>query len=76
MTCGEHQLNIEEDFQIDLPVTEVVVHPNYKTAPEGFDIAVYKVRLSIANNDIKLASLNSYVVIDGYNTQTTAKVLQ
>ncbi len=35
---------MEEDFQLDLPVTEVIVHPNYKTAPEGFDIAVYKVK--------------------------------
>jgi len=44
VTCGEHQLNVEENFQIDLPVTEVIVHPDYKTAPEGFDIAVYKVK--------------------------------
>ena len=43
VTCGEHQLNVEESFQIDLPVTEVKVHPNYKSAPDGFDIAVYKV---------------------------------
>jgi hypothetical protein len=43
VTCGEHQLNAEEDFQVDLPVYEVVVHPNYKNAPEGYDIAVYKV---------------------------------
>ena len=43
VTCGEHQLNVEESFQVDLPVTEVKVHPNYKSAPDGFDIAVYKV---------------------------------
>jgi len=45
VTCGEHQLNVEESFQVDFPVTEVVVHPNYKSAPDGYDIAIYKVRL-------------------------------
>ena len=43
MTCGEHKLNTNEPFQVDLTVTEIVVHPKFKSAETGFDIAVYKV---------------------------------
>ena len=47
MTCGEHQLNVEESSEVNLPVTQVIVHPKYKSAPIGYDIAVYKVGLFV-----------------------------
>ena len=44
VVCGEHELNIKEKHQIELRVTQVINHPKYITASQGYDIAVYKVR--------------------------------
>ena len=43
VTCGEYTLDTTEPNQIDFDVTEVIVHPNYKGADKGFDIAIFKV---------------------------------
>ena len=52
VTCGEHKLNTNEPFQVDLTVTEIVVHPKFKSAETGFDIAVYKVNSNESIADI------------------------
>ena len=43
VVCGEHELNTKEKHQIELRVTQVINHPKYITASQGYDIAVYKV---------------------------------
>ena len=48
VTCGEHKLNLDESFQVDLTVTEIVVHPKFKSAETGFDIAVFKVNSNVS----------------------------
>ena len=45
VVCGEHELNTKEKHQIELRVTQVINHPKYVTASQGYDIAVYKVRI-------------------------------
>ena len=45
VVCGEHELNTNEKHQIELRVTQVINHPKYVTASQGYDIAVYKVRV-------------------------------
>ena len=43
ITCGEHLLNTYEIGQITFDVTEVIIHPDYRGADKGYDIAVFKV---------------------------------
>ena len=43
--CGEHELNSKESHQVELKVTSVITHPKWVTASQGYDIAVYKVRI-------------------------------
>ena len=43
VVCGEHELNNKRQYEVELKVTNVIVHPKYKTASQGYDIAVYKV---------------------------------
>ena len=50
--CGEHELNSKESHQVELQVTSVVTHPKWVTASQGYDIAVYKVRIHIKVVDI------------------------
>ena len=45
--CGEHELNSKESHQVELKVTSVITHPKWVTASQGYDIAVYKVRIDI-----------------------------
>ena len=48
IVCGEHELDETESSQIMLDVTEIIRHPYYVSAPQGYDIAVYKVNSGIA----------------------------
>ena len=50
--CGEHELNSKESHQVELKVTSVITHPKWVTASQGYDIAVYKVRIHIKIIDI------------------------
>ena len=50
--CGEHELNSKESHQVELKVTSVITHPKWVTASQGYDIAVYKVRIHIKIADI------------------------
>jgi len=44
ITCGEHSLQKQDKYEVNLQVQEVIVHPRYEEASSsGFDIAVYKV---------------------------------
>lgn len=42
-------LDTKESSEIKFDVTQVIVHPNYKSADGGFDIAIFKVDDSRAN---------------------------
>ena len=42
-------MDSNESSEIEFVVTEVIVHPNYRGADKGFDIAVFKVSLLIAS---------------------------
>ena len=46
ITCGEHELNNKEAEEIEFEVTNVIVHPKFKSADQGYDIAIFKVRSS------------------------------
>ena len=59
ITCGEHLLNEFESGQIDFDVTEVITHPKYTSAANGYDIAVFKVddqKANTANRQVKCQS--------------------
>jgi len=43
ITCGEHELDLQESGQINFYVTQVIVHPKYQGADKGYDIAIFKV---------------------------------
>ena len=42
-------LDSRESSEIEFEVTEVIVHPNYKGADKGYDIAIFKVNDQKAN---------------------------
>ena len=44
ITCGEHELDLQESGQINFYVTQVIVHPKYQGADKGYDIAIFKAR--------------------------------
>jgi hypothetical protein len=43
IVCGEHELNNKKSYEVELKVTNVIVHPKYVTASQGYDIAIYQV---------------------------------
>ena len=45
VTCGEHSLREDDDHEVTLTVTEVILHPKYiEASSSGYDIAIYKVQ--------------------------------
>ena len=50
ITCGEHELDLQESGQINFYVTQVIVHPKYQGADKGYDIAIFKERLFLSTN--------------------------
>ena len=44
ITCGEHNQKTRDQYEITMPVTSVIQHPNYGSALDGYDIAIFKVR--------------------------------
>jgi len=44
VTCGEHSLRGDDDYEVTLTVTQVIIHHKYiEASSSGYDIAVYKV---------------------------------
>ncbi len=44
VVCGEHNINREDSYEVEMRVTDIIMHPDYFSASKsGRDMAIYKV---------------------------------
>ena len=43
VSCGDWKLSQVDSYEVSLPISEIINHPDYNVIPEANDIAVIKV---------------------------------